>query len=149
MILSRTMGNGLVSYGSEIPEAVMPPTQGFSYVNVYEIIMLGLSGGVFLLLSQFLSWVARDTDRRTQVFVAIAGVLVVLYCFNFFLPAFSNALVAPKYRSAFAVVIPVSIAMAVGFDRRVAPARVSCLPLALSAAAAGPTACSDILSSAS
>ena len=131
MILSRAMGNGLVSYGNPIPESVMPPTPGFSYVNVYEIITLGLSCGVFMLLSQFATWVVRDADRRTKVLSCLAGLLVVAYCLNFFLPAFSNALVAPKYRSSFAVVIPTCIAMAVGFDRRVVPGKVARIPLAV------------------
>ena len=133
MILSRTMGNGLVSYGNAIPEAVMPPVTGFAYVNVYEIIALGLSCGVFMLLSQFVAWVVQDADKRTKILSCVAGLLVVAYCINFFLPAFSNAFVAPKYRSSFAVVIPVCIGMAVGFDRRVVPGKVARIPLAIAA----------------
>ena len=132
-ILSRAMGNGLVSYGDPFPDGLIPATETFPYVNVYEVIMLGLSGAVFLLLSQFVSWVAGETNRRTKVFVGVAAALVLLYCFNLFLPALSNALVAPKYRSSFAVVIPVCIAMAVGFERKVVPARVSRPPLAAAA----------------
>lgn len=137
MILSRAMGNGLVSYGDAIPDTIMPTTTGFSYVNVYEIITLGLSGGVFVLLSQFVAWVVREGDRRTKVLTGIATLLVLLYCVNFFLPAFSNAFVAPKYRSSFAVVLPVCIAMAVGFDRRVAGLRVARIPLVVSALLSG------------
>ena len=132
-ILSRAMGNGLVSYGDPFPDGLIPATETFPYVNVYEVIMLGLSAAVFLLLSQFVSWVAGETDRRTKVLVGVTAALVLLYCFNLFLPALSNALVAPKYRSSFAVVIPVCIAMAVGFDRKVVPARVSRSPLAAAA----------------
>ena len=134
MILSRTLGNGLVSYGQPISDTIMPPTQGFSYVNVYEIITLGLSGAAFVLLSQFAAWVAAQTDKRAKVLVLVATALILLYCFNFFLPAFSNALVAPKYRSSFAVVIPACIAMAVGFDRRVVTRTVARLPLLASTA---------------
>ncbi len=133
MILSRAMGNGLVSYGSDIPVEIMPPTEGFSYVNVYEIIMLGLSGAVFILLSQFVSWTLHEANGLAKVLIVLASALIVLYCTNFFLPAFSNALVAPKYRSSFAVVIPLCIAMAVGFDRRVATRTVDRVLLVLSA----------------
>ena len=129
MILSRMLGNGLVSYGQAINDAIMPPTQGFSYVNIYEIITLGLSGAAFVLLSQFAAWVVAQADRKAKVLVLAVTVLILLYGFNFFLPAFSNAFVAPKYRSSFAVVIPACIAMAVGFDRRVVTHTVARLPL--------------------
>ena len=124
MILSRVMGNGLVSCGDPIPPELVPTIEGFSYVNVYEFITLGLSAAAFLLLSQFFVWVVRSEDRRMKAVVAISTALIVLYCVNFFLPALSNALVGPKYRSSFSVVIPACIAMAVGFDRIVVPGRV-------------------------
>lgn len=134
MIFSRAMGNGLVSYGNSIPPEIMPPTEGFSYINVYEIIMLGLSGAVFILLSQFIAWTISEADGRAKALIIVASALVILYCVNFFLPAFSNALVAPKYRSGFAVVIPVCIAMAVGFEGRVVPRKVNRALLVLSSA---------------
>lgn len=131
-VLSRAMANGLVSYGSAIPSSVVAPTPEFAYVNVYETIMLGLSAGVYLLLSQFFAWAVRDTKTRDKALVFLATLLVLLYCFNEFLPALSNAMVNPRYRTAFYVVIPTCIALSVAWEQRVMEGRIARIAVVIS-----------------
>lgn len=133
-ILSRMLGSSLISSGADIPANVIPPTAAFSSVNVYEFIQLGFSGAAFILLGQFAHWAVTESQRRDKVLIGIAAALVLLYCFNFFLPAFSNVFVEPKYRSSFALAIPVCIALAVGWEKRVMPGRVARIPLYVASA---------------
>lgn len=118
-ILSRMLGNGLLSIGADIPAALISPTDSFAYVNVYEFIQLGFSVGCFILLGQFANWVAREIKPRDRVLILIASLLCLLYCFNYFLPALFNVFVDPKYRSSFVLAIPVCIALACGWEHRV------------------------------
>lgn len=136
-ILSRFMGTGLIATMSDIPAELIPPTQDFDYVNVYEFIQLGFGAAAFVLLGQFAHWAFKDADKRAKTLVCIAATLCLLYCFNNFLPALSNVFVAPKYRSVFALAFPICIALALGFEKRVlagAPARAplaACTALSL------------------
>lgn len=115
-ILSRLLGNGLFCISSDIPSSLVPPTASFDTVNTYEFVQLSFSCGAIMLLAQFYAWVHRKLDKTGKILVAIASVLCVLYCFNFFLPALSNVFVNPKYRSSFALASPICIAIAVGFE---------------------------------
>lgn len=117
MILSRLLGNSLVSSGEAIPADVMAPTEQFPYVNVYEVVVIGVTGASLILLALFAWWALRRASRRDRALIGVAAALVVLYCVNFFLPTLFNALVNPKYRSSFAVAIPLCLAMAVAWER--------------------------------
>lgn len=128
-ILSRMLGSSLISGGADIPANVISPAAAFTSVNVYEFIQLGFSGASFILLGQFAHWAVTEAQRRDKVLIGIAAALVLLYCFNFFLPALSNVFVEPKYRSSFALAIPLCIALAVGWEKRVMPGRVARIPL--------------------
>lgn len=134
-ILSRLLGDGLIVTMSDFPDALVPATQSIDVVNTYEFIQLGFGCGVLVLFGQFAHWVAKELKRRERILVGIAALLCALYCFNYFLPAFSNVFVNPKYRSAFALAFPACIAMAVGFEKRIAAGRVAMAPLAVCGAA--------------
>ena len=134
-ILSRLLGSGLITSGAAFPEGLVAATERFRYVNCYEFVMLGFSAGAIVLLGQFLHWLARDADTRTRTLCAIAGALVVLYLVSFFLPSLFNVFVAPKYRSAFALSVPLCAACAVGFERRMVLGRPALSVLAASALA--------------
>ena len=125
-ILSRLLGNGLFCISSDIPSSLVPPTASFDTVNTYEFVQLSFSCGAIMLLAQFYAWVHRKLDKTGKILVAIASVLCVLYCFNFFLPALSNVFVNPKYRSSFALASPICIAMAVGFEKCVIAKKTQC-----------------------
>lgn len=129
-ILSRMLGNGLMSIGADIPPSLISPTDSFAYVNVYEFIQLGFSAACFMLLGQFAHWVVRDASPRDRMLIIIATALCALYCLNFFLPALFNVFVDPKYRSAFSIAIPVCIAIACGWEKRVMTRSVSTSNLA-------------------
>lgn len=130
-ILSRLLGSSLITSGAAFPEGLVAATERFRYVNCYEFVMLGFSAGAIALLGQFLHWLVREADVRTRALCAIAGGLVVLYLVSFFLPSLFNVFVAPKYRSAFALSVPLCAACAVGFERRMVLGRPS--PSALAA----------------
>lgn len=125
MILSRLLGNSLISTGADIPADLVPPTSNFGDVNIYEFMQLGFSAGAIILLGQFFHWLITESSRREKVLASIAAALCALYCLNSFLPAFSNIFVGPKYRSAFALATPICIAIAVGWEKRVMTGRVS------------------------
>lgn len=133
-ILSRVLADGLISSGEPIPPSVIPPTESFRFVNVYEFIAVGSSGAAFVLLSQFFHWVWHDATRRDKVLVGVATALVVAYCTNGFLPALTNVFAALRYRSSLMVVIPICLAMAVGFERRLVLGSVVLRPFFASAA---------------
>lgn len=125
MVLSRFLGSGLISSGAAIPAELVPPTESFPYVNCYELIVLGFGPLALVLLLQFFHWVARDCSRKDRALVVIASVLIALYCFNEFLPALFNVFVEPKYRSSFVLAVPVCIALAMGWEKRVQAGRAS------------------------
>ena len=119
MILSRLLGSGLISSGAPIPPELVPPTEHFSYVNCYELVVLGFGSLALILLFQFFHWSFKECAKGDRTLIVIAGALVVLYCFNEFLPALFNVFVEPKYRSSFVLAVPICIAIAVGWERRV------------------------------
>lgn len=131
-ILSRMLGSSLISSGEAIPETLIPPTDYFGYVNVYEVIQLGFSCGAFVLLGQFAHWAMRDAGKRDSVLIAVAAALCLLYCFNNFLPAFTNVFAAIRYRASFALAVPVCIALAVGWEKRVVAGDIVKVPFVLS-----------------
>ena len=125
VILSRLLGSSLISSGEPIPNAVMAPNEQFPYVNVYEIIAIGISGIAIIMICLFLQWTILRATKRDKILIFIAGFLVILYCFNFFLPTLFNALVNPKYRSSFAVAIPLCIAVAFAWEHTIMKRDVS------------------------
>lgn len=134
VVLSRLLGSSLISSGEPIPDAVMAPTEQFPYVNVYEIITLGVSGVAIVMIALFLQWTVRRASRRDKVLIFVSAALILLYCFNFFLPTLFNALVNPKYRSSFAVAIPLCIAISFAWERTIVRRDVSPAVLAASVA---------------
>lgn len=128
-VLSRLLGDGLITSGGGFDVSVVAPTVSFPYVNCYEFVVLGFGALSLVLLLQFAHWVATEASRRDRVLVAVTCVLVVAYLVNEFLPSLLNLLVAPKYRSSFAVGVPVCLAIAVGWERRVQVGRVATGPL--------------------
>lgn len=134
-LLSRLLGDGLVTSGGAFPEGLVEATSSFPYVNCYEFVSLGFGALSIVLLLQFAHWAATEASRRDRALVAAAALLVVLYLVNSFLPALLNIFSAPKYRSSFALAVPVCLAMAVGWERRVQARRVALAPLALGVAA--------------
>lgn len=132
-ILSRLLGSSLISSGEPIPTSVMAPVPYLPYVNVYEIITLGLSGSAVILLALFLTQAyGKGQDKKDKALITVAMVLMALYCVNLFLPSLFNAMVGPKYRSSFAVAIPACLAMSVAIDRITAGEKIPRIPLAIS-----------------
>jgi uncharacterized membrane protein YfhO len=115
-LLSRLLGNGLVSAGVELPGGLVPASSEFAQTNVYEMVQMGFSVGAVVLLCQFAWWEVTHADAREKVLTAIAGALCVLYCINYFLPALSNVFSAVRYRSCFALAAPACIAMSLAFE---------------------------------
>ena len=127
-LASRLLGNSLITAGQDFPAGLIVPTASFPSVNVYEFVMGGFSCGILMLLGQFAHWAWTDAGKRNKVVIALATLLVALYCVNDFLPALSNVFVAPKYRSSFALAIPLCLAISVGWERRVMPKAIN-MPL--------------------
>ena len=107
-LLSRLLGNGLVSAGVELPGGLVPASREFAQTNVYEMVQMGFSVGAVVLL--------LVADAREKMLTAVAGALCVLYCVNYFLPALSNVFSAVRYRSCFALAAPACIAMSLAFE---------------------------------
>lgn len=116
-LLSRLLGNGLVSVAAELPKDLVPPASEFGQTNVYEMVQMGFSVGAAILLCQFAWWEVTHADRREKVLVTITGILCVLYCVNYFLPALSNVFSAVHYRASFVLAAPACIAMSLAFER--------------------------------
>ena len=134
-ILSRLLGDGLVTSGGAFPEGLVSATASFPYVNCYEFVSLGFGALSIVLLLQFAHWACTEASRRDRALICAAALLVVLYLANSFLPALLNIFSAPKYRSSFALAVPVCLAMAVAWERRVQCGRVARVPLIAGAAA--------------
>lgn len=125
MLLSRFLGDGLVSCGAPIPDELIPATASFSDTNCYEFANLGFGAVSLILVGQFLNWAARDNKGKTRAVILASGALCVLFCVNELLPALFNMLVLPKYRASFVLAVPVCIAMAVAFEKRFAARSVN------------------------
>lgn len=128
MLASRLLGNGLVSCGLPLPPGLVPATESFPFVNVFELVMLGCSAAAVVVLLQFFHWAFTQASRCDRALIVIAALLVVLYCTNDFLPSLFNAMAAPKYRSSFVVELPLCVALAVGWEQRFLARRAN-LPL--------------------
>lgn len=115
-LLSRLLGNGLVSAGVELPGGLVPASREFAQTNVYDMVQMGFSVGAVVLLCQFAWWEVTHADAREKMLTAVAGALCVLYCVNYFLPALSNVFSAVRYRSCFALAAPACIAMSLAFE---------------------------------
>jgi len=115
-LLSRLLGNGLVSAGVELPGGLVPASREFAQTNVHEMVQMGFSVGAVVLLCQFAWWEVTHADAREKMLTAVAGALCVLYCVNYFLPALSNVFSAVRYRSCFALAAPACIAMSLAFE---------------------------------
>lgn len=125
MLLSRFLGDGLVSCGAPIPDELIPATASFSDTNCYEFANLGFGAVSLILIGQFLDWAARDNKGKTRAVILASGALCVLFCVNELLPALFNMLVLPKYRASFVLAVPACIAMAVAFEKRFAARSVN------------------------
>ena len=130
-IFSRFLGSSLLTTGTDDVTQVVP---SFKPVFFYEFMLLGYSGGAMLLLSQFYAWVVEDCRPREKVLIGISSILVLLYCFNQFLPSLFTMFVYLYYRSSFVLAVPICCAMALGFEKRVVPGTVARLPLIVAAA---------------
>lgn len=120
MLLSRFLGDGLVSCGAPIPDELIPATASFADTNCYEFANLGFGAVSLILVGQFLDWAARDNKGKARAVILVSGALCVLFCVNELLPALFNMLVLPKYRASFVLAVPVCAAMAVAFEKRFA-----------------------------
>lgn len=129
-ILSRFLGNSLISSGDPIPPEVMVPASQIPIVNVYEIVSLGYSVGVCVLVVQFIYWVFTKGTTKDRVTTVIAILLIALYCVNYLFPSALNLFVEPKYRSSFALAVPICTAMALAWENVVQENKVH-VPLAL------------------
>ena len=129
MILSRLLGTSLISSGATISTDLVTATESFPYVNCYELLSLGLSVGAIIFLVLFLHWAFTQLPRKQKVLVAVAALIVFLYCFNNFLPALFNVFAEPKYRSGFLVAVPLCMAIAVAWEQCVQPGKIN--PVAL------------------
>lgn len=125
MLLSRFLGDGLVSCGAPIPDELIPATTSFSDTNCYEFANLGFGAVSLILIGQFLDWAVKDNKGKTRAVILASGALCVLFCVNELLPALFNMLVLPKYRASFVLAVPVCIAMAVAFEKRFAARSVN------------------------
>ena len=115
-LISRLLGNGLVSVSAELPQSLVPATEAFRQTNVYEMTQMGFSVAGIILLLQFAWWEFTQAERREKTLVAIAIALCILYCVNYFLPALSNVFSAVRYRASFALAAPICIAMAMAWE---------------------------------
>ena len=120
-ILSRFLGSGLITTGNATVVDVVSPSSDIDFTGsfAYEFILLGFSCSAFLLLSQFIDWVARDVDRKVRRLTLVATTLVALYCLHQLIPTIFTMMVKLQYRSCFVVAAPCCIAMAVGFEQRI------------------------------
>lgn len=120
MLLSRFLGDGLISCGAPIPDDLIPATASFSDTNCYEFANLGFGAVSLILVGQFLDWAVKDNKGKARAVILASGALCVLFCVNELLPALFNMLVLPKYRASFVLAVPVCIAVAVAFEKRFA-----------------------------
>lgn len=133
-IVSRFLGNGLITSGGSYPAELIPSTDSFPNVNCYEFVSLGFGALSIVLLTQFAHWALRGASSRDRVLICVGAALVALYCVNSFLPALLNIFSAPRFRSSFALAVPVCLAMSVGWERRVQTREVARIPLLVGAA---------------
>ena len=135
VILSRAMGSSLITTGlTPMGDAISSsPTISFSVNYIYDFILLGYSCGTFILLSQFYHWVFTETSRSTKLLISGATLLVLLYCFNYFLPTVFTAMVRMQYRSCFMIAPLACAAMSIGFEKRLLPGKPARKPLAIAA----------------
>lgn len=133
-IVSRFLGDGLITSGGSYPAGLIPSTGSFPNVNCYEFVSLGFGALSVVLLAQFAHWAFRGASPRDRALICVGAALVSLYCVNSFLPALLNIFSAPRFRSSFVLAIPVCLAMSVGWERRVQTREVARIPLLVGAA---------------
>lgn len=133
-ILSRLLGGSLINDGWST-EQMVSDLADVSYAGSFsqEFIQLGYSCAALMLLSQFGHWAATEVGGRARALIVASAVLVLLYCFNQFLPTLFTAMVRFQYRSSAIVAVPACIALAIAVEKRVACGRVAFAPLAVSA----------------
>ncbi|MDO4849111.1 MAG: YfhO family protein [Coriobacteriia bacterium] len=133
-ILSRLLGGSLINDGWST-EQMVSDLADVSYAGSFsqEFIQLGYSCAALMLLSQFAHWVATEVGGRARALIVASAALVLLYCFNQFLPTLFTAMVRFQYRSSAIVAVPACIALAVAIEKRVACGKVAFVPLAVSA----------------
>lgn len=134
--LSRALGSGLINTGVNTTGNVISAHVDVDYTGnfPYEYIQMGFSVGIFILIGQFIHWVCTECDAKGRALVAGGALLVLLYCFNQFLPTLFTALVRLQYRSSFVLAFPLCAAAAIGFEKRVLPGKVAWAPFWASAA---------------
>ena len=80
MLLSRFLGDGLVSCGAPIPDDLIPATASFSDTNCYEFANLGFGAVSLILIGQFLDWAVKDNKGKARAVILASGALCVLFC---------------------------------------------------------------------
>lgn len=125
--LSRALGSGLINTGVNTTGNVISAHVDVDYTGnfPYEYIQMGFSVGMFILIGQFVHWVFTECGARERALVGGGAILVLLYCFNQFLPTLFTALVRLQYRSSFVLAFPLCAAAAIGFEKRVLPGRIA------------------------
>lgn len=128
-IASRLLGSALVTAEDAFPEGLVSAMGSFTGINSYEFAPLGFGPLAIVLLLQFAHWASTEASRRDRVLIAVTAGLFVLYFLNGFLPALLNIFAALTHRSAFILAVPLCLALAVGWERRVQAGRVARIPL--------------------
>lgn len=117
IMASRILGNGLLYTGDVFSNDLEGTPDTLTYLmNSYEFLMVGTGGATLVLGSQCLGFACSGSDRRRRVLVLVTCALMVLFCVNEFLPALFSAFDL-KYRASFALVFPLCIGCAVGWER--------------------------------
>lgn len=132
-ILSRLVGTGLLNTGSGAGNVPLSSTADieFSAVFSYEFILLGFTGAVLLLLSQFAHWTFTDCPADRRIPIVLGSLFVVLYCTTQLPATLLAGMTKFQFRSSYVLALPLCLAMATGFEQRVVPGRVARVPLAL------------------
>ena len=124
LLLSRMLGNGLVSCGTN-----------YGYLgglNELEFFQGGLSCLVFVLLGQFAHWTITEATGRQKVAVCLGSLVVTFYCLNYFLPSFITTFRYPTYRGSLFADALIICALATAVEKRLIGRNPAPVPLALS-----------------
>lgn len=124
LLLSRMLGNGLISCGTN-----------YGYIgglNELEFFQGGLSCLVFVLLGQFAHWAVTETSGRQKVAVLLGALLVAFYCLDYFLPSIITTFRYPTYRGCMFADATIICALATAVEKRLIDRRPAVAPLVIS-----------------